>query len=96
MDGATELEQAESKPALNRNPVTLKAGDKVRTNYLPEERHVVRTLTSLTPSLLAEGGLASADGGEDNGGGTAGTPIEGVAAAWFLPVDRAAKPGEQR
>lgn len=71
----------ENKAWINPDPHgTLRIGGKVFSTYYPHERHIIRTLTHLTPSLLAEGGLASADGGDG------GTPIVNVAAAWFLPA----------
>jgi len=67
---------------LNLDPVnTLKIGCKVVSCFYMTEADIIRTLTDLKPSLLAEGGLASADGG------VSGTPIVNVSAAWFLPVE---------
>lgn len=71
---------AAASDKLNYDPQgTLKVGDKVTTYYILAEKDVIRTLTHLNKSLLAEGGLASADGGDN------GSPIDSIAAAWFLP-----------
>ena len=73
---------------LNKNPHSLKVGDKVTTDYHLPDREVVRTVLRLTPGTSQSGLLASVDGGKPCllCGQMPAKSYEKIGAEWLLPI----------
>ena len=75
---------------LNHDPSTLRAGDKVRTEFNPDEKHVIRKVIYIEHDIRMGSGWAIR---ADDGGECAcchrplGKPIGPVDGAWFLPAE---------